>query len=197
MAIVHGDITGRISTYGTDPHGRWAYFTLAGPAPITVLTTYQVCSGNPQQSGPGTYATQLLSSYIQEGRNEPYDLRKHHANNLIQWVKTRQAAGEAIIIAGDLNEVLGTQNNGLTRLCTECNLVDVIQSRHHEVDFATHQTGLTVIDYVLMDPALLLHVHSTGYEPFYDHIASDHRGAFVDFNTLGLFHDQPPPPSTK
>ena len=54
-----------------------------------------------------------------------------------------------------------------------------------------------MIDYILLDASLLIHIRQAGYEPFNSHITSDHRGVFVDFHTQGLFSDHPPRFSTK
>jgi len=188
MATTIGSLTGRILATGYDPLGRWVYTKFRAQAGriITIIGTYQVVKTNPRTAGPTTVATQLYALYLREGRSEPHNLRKHHSRDLVQFAKECQAKGELIIVTGDFNEVIGIEASGLTRLCTDCALKDIIFERHGETNFATREPGSKVIDYILMDPELEPAVEACGHEPFGFHINSDHRGTFVDFNTATL-----------
>ena len=44
-----------------------------------------------------------------------------------------------------------------------------------------------VLDYILIDPVLLHTITDFGYEPFGNHIISDHRGIYMDINTSRCF----------
>ena len=126
LSMLQGNIEGQVLTTGSDPLGRWVYVTLrrsTGP-PLTIITTYQVVDVAPRQAGPTTYATQLYLMYLQQGRHNPENLQSHHAHDLISFVKACQERGEWIIVAGDFNEVLGISDRGLTKLHSECNLID-------------------------------------------------------------------------
>ena len=191
LAACIGNVKGRLIEMGSDNSGRWVFIKLrrAQAAPITVICTYQVVDTNPLTSGPTTYATQLLSLYLSQGRANPHKLRHHHTEDLITFVKECQAAGESILVAGDFNEALGLQSQGMTRLCTECSLIDATMNKHMATNFTTYQSGTSVLDYILMDEALLETVTHCGYEPFKINILSDHRGVYVDFSTHHLFGD--------
>jgi hypothetical protein len=52
---------------------------------------------------------------------------------------------------------------------------------------ATWIDGSEVIDYVLVDAGLLPSITACGYSPFLERIHGDHRGMFVDFDTVKLF----------
>ena len=189
LSLTIGSLKGRILTSGADPLGRWTYTTLrrnSGP-PITVIATYQVVKVDPKQAGPTTYATQLYAEYLREGRHNPDKLRWHHARDLIAFVKQCQDKGEWIIIAGDMNEVLGVDPAGMTNLHNDCGLVDACLERHGLTDFSTYQRGNKVIDYILVDRNVMQCIHSVGYEPFNIHILSDHRGIFIDLATPQCF----------
>jgi hypothetical protein len=67
---------------------------------------------------PTTYAQQLFASYQLDGRHPSDNLRKHHSDDLLAKVKSYQAKGQAVILLGDLNEVPGDTNDGMTRLIT-------------------------------------------------------------------------------
>ena len=124
---------------------------------------------------------------MKEGRLHPARLRRHHAQDLVQFVTACQARGEWIILAGDLNEVLGEDNAGLTQLHTECGLLDACLERHGVTEFSTYQRGTKVIDYILVDRNIMRCIANVGYEPFNLHIMSDHCGVFIDVATAQCF----------
>jgi hypothetical protein len=49
---------------------------------------------------------------------------------------------------------LGQERGAMTKLVTECNLIDVVANRHLATDFNTYQRGRRVIDYCLLDQDL-------------------------------------------
>ena len=196
LSTLLGNISGRHLEAGNDTLGRWTFTKLrtsSADHPITVITTYQVCAVNPRTAGPTTYSQQLYAQYQLEGRDTPENLRKHHSNDLGHFVKECQAKGERIIVAGDFNETLGDTTHGMTRLCSECHLVDPFITKHHLTGFATHNRGSDVIDYILVDAFILPSIVKCGYEAFSEHIQSDHRGVYIDFHTSSLFGDTVPP----
>jgi hypothetical protein len=188
-AMLLGSPVGRYASKYKDPAGRWVAFTLRRHQlnNVTVISTYQVVDVNPREAGPNTNANQLYAYYISQGRTNPHNLRRHHANDLVDYVKQRQAEGDSILVAGDFNEVLGETPGGLTRLVSECGLTDVIAHQHQAMEFSTYQRGKKVLDYCLLDDDLLGAVSASGYEAFQANIISDHRGLFVDFDTDRLF----------
>ena len=189
LSLVTGGVKGRILKADRDPYGRWVsttYHRNSGP-PVTIIVTSQVIAVDPQRAGPTTYATQLFAAYTKEGRPNPTHLRKHHADNLVAFVKQRQGQGEWIIIAGDINEVLGIETGGMTKLHSECGLVDACLDKHGITDFSTYQRGTTVIDYILVNQNVIQCVQAVGYEPFGLHILSDHRGLFLDIASPQCF----------
>ena len=191
LGMTIGPISGRIMKSHQDEAGRWVAMTLRRREenPLTIICTYQVVDVDPRSTtvGPTTYATQLHAHYRLEGRHHPENLRCHHANDLVNFVKQCQLEGDAVLLVGDLNEVLGLNQAGMNRLLSECNLVDIVARTHLAAGFTTYQRGRNVIDYCLMDASLVPMVIKCGYEPFNANIISDHRGIFVDFSTSNLF----------
>jgi hypothetical protein len=120
------------------------------------------------------------------GRTNPTNVRAHHVADLLEFVKECQGGQEYVIVAGDFNEIIGETTQGLTKLCSECHLVDIIRSHHPRRDFTTYSRGQKILDYVLIDPALAPAVTACGYEPFMIRIMGDHRGLYVDFDTTLL-----------
>jgi endonuclease/exonuclease/phosphatase family metal-dependent hydrolase len=68
----------------------------------------------------------------------------------LQACKTQN---EEILLAGDFNEALGTNVSGMTKLCADLGLVDLMQSHHDGIDTTpTYVRGNTRINYVLTNP---------------------------------------------
>jgi hypothetical protein len=191
LIVTIGPVSGRVMKKTVDKAGRWTAVTLRRhqAPPLTIICTYQVVDVDPtpKNFGQQTYATQLYAHYSEMGYTHPEKLRKHHAKDLLDFVSSCQKAGESVILAGDLNEVLGEERGALTALITKCNLVDVVATHHLAANFNTYQRGRRIIDYCLMDQDLAAMVTACGYEPFSAHIISDHRGLFIDFSTSHLF----------
>jgi hypothetical protein len=94
-----------------------------------------------------------------------------------------------VCVCGDFNNTIGEHNQGLTKLCSECMLHDVVFDNHgydsHE--FTTYKRGNRCIDYMLVDQQMKTAVRASGYEPFNIRILGDHRGLYVDFSTRDFF----------
>ncbi|CAB9530719.1 expressed unknown protein [Seminavis robusta] len=193
LQLTTGHHQGRIMDQGKDEFGRWVYTTYRckGESPRTVITTYQVVKTDPYTSGPTTYATQLFGLYTKEGRQEPHNLRKHHANDLVSFVQDLQSKGHLVMVAGDFNTDLGEEEGGLDHLCSECNLIDPILTTHGAANFSTYNRGKNILDYILIDPELLPTIVRCGYEAFHAHVISDHRGVYIDVDTDLFFGDDP------
>jgi hypothetical protein len=93
-------------------------------------------------------------------------------------------------VVGDLtvNEVLGQNQTGMTRLIHDCNLIDIVVRNHLATGFSTYQRGRNIIYYCLMDASLVPMITRCGFEPFNAYIVSDHRGIFMDFSSTHLFN---------
>ena len=189
MAMAIGNSKGRIISTHADEAGRWVSMTLKRTQlpPVTVITTYQVVDVDPTTVGDSTYANHLAAYYTSKHRDHPHRLRKHHSDDLLGYVQNLQATGHSIILTGNLNESLGDDLAGLSRLVNECHLIDVVADRHGQLQFTTYQRGQKVLDYILVSQDLLGSIRRCGYEPFKANIFSDHRGVFVDFSTGHLF----------
>ena len=155
--------------------------------PVMVISTYQVVDVDPTKVGDSTYANQLAGYYTSQDCEDPHRLRKHHSDDLLTYMKNLQTNGHSIILAGDLNESLGDDPAGMSRLVVECHLIDPYSDRHGSTQFTTYQRGQKVLDYILVTRDLLGSIRSCGYEPFQANIFSNHRGVFIDFSTGHLF----------
>ena len=92
----------------------------------------------------------------------------------------------------DANEQAGTEQEGLGKLTTSCNLTNIHAMKHGTTTMATCARGTRKIDYMLLSSGLIPMVTRCGLLAFYDSIHSDHRGAFIDFNTSMIFRGKTP-----
>jgi hypothetical protein len=94
---------------------------------------------------------------------------------------------EELLLAGDFNKALGTNVSGMTKLCADLGLVDLMQSHHDGTDTTpTYVRGNTRIDYVLATPHVAAACTACGYKTFQHRFPGDHRGMFVEYNTDAL-----------
>ena len=160
--------------------GSWTHMKFSGKGNrvVTLICTYQVCKKQVSQCGPLTATVQQYSLLSQAQRPEPQRVRQHHAKDLVAFVQSCQSAGELVAVMGDFNDILGEENSGLTKLCSECGLKDILYQKHNISNrtFNSYSRGKSCIDYMLLDSELADAVEATGYEPFNIRFPSDHRG---------------------
>jgi len=88
--------------------------------------------------------------------------------------------------------VLGLKDTDeLTRLCTDCGLVDIILAKHGHTDFDTYIRGSKVLDYFLIPPELEDAVLVCGYAPYNIRTMGDNRAFYVDFDTAKMLGGKP------
>jgi exonuclease III len=182
----------RIRTSGRDKLGRWAFSTYAtkNNGRLLIVSAYQVCEDSSQ--GTFTAASQQRSllhmTSIANGSQERQCPRTAFRQDLQHFIQEHQKVGSDILLIGDFNEELGDPSSGMSHLTNECDLRDVFASRHSTSQSpSTYIRGQRRLDYALASPRVLESIQSCGYDPFNYRIQSDHRGFFIDFNTLQLF----------
>ena len=98
-----------------------------------------------------------------------------------------------LVIMGDFNEVVGLHPTGFSKITTKFSLVD-IHGHFHSVptEVPTYARGKDRLDYIFCTAPLLSATIKSGAKPFNQHIHSDHRALFVDWNESLLFGSQAP-----
>eukprot|EP00957_Ditylum_brightwellii_P108712 8292384-Ditylum_brightwellii.AAC.1 len=92
------------------------------------------------------------------------------------------AQEEELIIGIDANDT-DRATTDFRRLSKQCDLVDVFTHLHpDETPPHTYQRGGNRIDYILITPALIPALRSTGFLPFNIPFMSDHGSAYADFD---------------
>jgi hypothetical protein len=192
LTLVTDKYTGRVTGTGSDASlGRWSYVEMLGKGGRTIIlcTIYNVCNQH-GQVGSRTAHTQQKSLLLRQGRTD--SPRKAFLEDFDAQVTTWLSAGHELIIAGDLNEELGSDISGFSRLSSKHNLVEIIQ-HHHGIagEPATYARGRKRLDYLFVTPGLVSSVKRCGILPYSDIIDSDHRCIYVDFDTIMLFGGDP------
>ena len=191
MTILLDHNTGRYSQSFSDPLGRWTTLSLTGRRGRIVhfVTVYQVVKKATQ--GPYTaYQQQLQSLRLADRDLLP---RRAFLEDFDKYLQSLKSDTTMFVIMGDFNEVVGKDPSGFAKVTSSYNLVDIHRHFHpvkHEVP--TYARGNDRIDYVFCSSALLSAVVASGVEPFNQHIFSDHRALFVDWDEAILFGSHMP-----
>jgi hypothetical protein len=135
--VVTDKWTGRIEDMGSDPHGlgRWSHVRINGKfgRRVTIATVYQVCSNQSiSTAGAKTAYTQQWNLLRRAGVKDP-NPRKSFCKDLDDFLTPLQAAGDEIIVMGDLNEHLGDSTSGMNAIIAKFGLVDST-AYHHGLD---------------------------------------------------------------
>ena len=194
--------TNRILNSEVDPTkiGRWSCMNLRGKEEkvISVYSVYRVS----QDSLPDpftTYAQQF--KMMQDADHSDPPPRRQFITDLIKEIKQKQKTGKHQIILGiDANEVLEpdgepVKSHSITRLKRECGLIDVFEHHHAQIG-DTSNKKLHKIDHLLVSQSITPALIRSGFLPWGDVIASDHRTGFVDFQADILFGNMDDPTSS-
>ena len=178
--------TSRYSGSYSDPLGRWTTLSMNGRRGRVVhfITVYQVV--NKETNGPYTaYQQQLQSLRLADREDTP---RRALLLDIDKYLQTLKSPTAMFVIMGDFNEIVGKDPSGFAKITSKFDLVDIHRHYHsikHEVP--SYARGTDRIDFVFCSSAILSAVQACGVEPFNQHIFSDHRAFFVDWNESSLF----------
>lgn len=187
-----GNIVSRYSDSGADKLGRWAFQTYTGKngRTLTIIIAYQVCKTT-ILPGSTTAAAQQESLLRQRGLKKP-NPRTHFRKDLAKLLTKFKKRKDEILMLGDWNEALGDEEDGMSKICSDYNLTDIMTHVHGPMTVATYARGQKRLDYPLGSPGVLEAVRFCGYEPFFYRMFSDHRMYYIDFDTLVLFGSDTP-----
>ena len=155
----------------------------------------------PQDSLPGPF-TAYAQQYkmMQDADYSDPRPRRQFITDLIQEIRQKQKTGKYQIILGiDANEVLESDGepakaHSITRLKRECGLTDVFEHHHAQIG-DTSNKKLHKIDHLLVSQAIIPALTRSGFLPWGDVIASNHRTGFVDLQADILFGNMDDPTS--
>ena len=195
--LARNTITSRIKSHTRDRMGRWASlsFTRSANKTLRVISAYQVCTNaRPGTNTAASYQNaQLIVESTYNRENRRLSPRQAFVNDLTNFIRQVQQAGEDVILAGDFNEQMASSDTGMSYLASTCGLVDLFSIQlGTSTNPTTYQRGSKRLDYILISPSLLPAIQATGYDPFGYRLPSDHRGMYVDLSTIALFEQDLP-----
>ena len=198
LEVTQGRTTGRVVKQGQDPMGRWTYqvFSCRGHRTLTVITAYQVChqtlvDGSTQRRRSFTASAQQVSMLRQMDRT--CSPREAFIQDLGAFIQERTACNSGILLIGDFNEALTDSYSGMSKLCSDNNLQDIMWKVLGTTDFGTHAKGRDRIDYALCSDWVATSVTNAYYEAFGYRPKGDHRNIMIDFDIEKLFGNRTQP----
>jgi hypothetical protein len=196
LTAVFNDTVCRFKSKSADPMGRWSQVSLTGRKGrvIHFVTVYQVVKT--PTIGPFTAYQQQVASLRLSNRSQ--SLRQAFISDLSQYLRELHTPTSEFVMMGDLNEVVGLERSGFQKITNEFDLVDILAHYHSiESEVPTYARGNTRLDYVFCSQNILPSVKRCGFLPFNEHVFSDHRGFFVDWNESELFGSESPAMAAK
>jgi hypothetical protein len=133
-----------------------------------------------------TAASQQQSLLLQS-QDVTSNPRTAFRRDLLTYLKLQQLKGNEILLVGDFNEPFGSDPEGMEKIATEIQLLDLMSIRHSSRPPATYARGHTRLDYALSTTHVAAALNRSGYEPFNERFHTDHKAYFLDFNTARLF----------
>ena len=187
LLTINGHTTGRIVSHGTDPLGRFCWYTLRGHRDegVLVMTAYRVCHNLTDNPGPNTAFSQQYMALRTSGMLNP-NPRRQILTDMTTLITYHRARGFRPIVMIDANgDYMGKDSDLQAFLSNSC-LCDPFYERF-QISPTTYVNGSSRIDYIFMDRALCPAVTQIGYLGTHDGAFSDHVMAYADFDERTLF----------
>jgi hypothetical protein len=147
MTAIFNHSTSRYHIKFADPMGRWSTLSLTGRRGRInhFITVYQLV--DKAVTGPFTSYQQQLSSLILHDRTQTP--RQALIADFRKYLTTLTTGNYALVVMGDLNEVVGLQLSGFGRIVNDFELVNVMSHYHPiEQEVTTYARGTTRLDYI-------------------------------------------------
>ena len=132
-----------------------------------------------------TVTAQQTSLLRQQGRHETP--RQAFITDLCQFITDQHIQGNSVLLTGNYNEELDIKYDGITKLCSDFHLVNLMYHLTGQDNFATYAHSSKCIDYILCDAWVSDASIQGCYEPFQYCLKGDHRAMVIDFDTNLLF----------
>ena len=163
--------------------GRWNVINvnIAGGKVLSIICCYQTCHTSTNQAGPKTFYMQQWSLLRDRDITNPQP-RKQFYRDLDTVLTSLCNNGKSIVLAGDFNESLGDDPQGLDRIVIKHQLTDSIAQRHGPYTTTTYSRGSKCLDYIFVSHDLLPSIQRCGILPFDEIFTSDHRAIFLDLH---------------
>jgi len=210
LLMTQGHTTGRCQKSFSDDMGRWCSTTYSGQngRQLTVISAYQVCDSPPvaDTSNQTTTTmktkavTQQYSMMVEKGLPLDRHPRTQFCLDLSDYITELKNSGHLILLMGDFNEVLGDNPAGIETVAQAGGLQDLLANRIGRTDFSTFIRGSKRIDFILASPEVVAACTAAGYDPYNFRFQGDHRGMYLDLDTIALFGNETPgltPPSQR
>ncbi len=133
LLMARGNCVARIIEGGDGDMGRWSYIRMAARSNrvVSIITVYQPCDVRGTSKGKFTVHAQqsslLRKKYMDDPKPNP---RKYFRKDLLAFLKHLKSKGDDLIVIGDFNEVLGNDPAGMSLICRELVLSDIMKMRH-------------------------------------------------------------------
>jgi hypothetical protein len=114
-----------------------------------------------------TAAAQQEESLLRQKKVKDPNPRKHFRKDLSTFLRKLQSMKhEILLMLGDFNEELGEEETGMSKICSDFKLTDLMAHTHGVMDVATYSHGKKRLDYALGTEKVLEYLRFCGYEPF-------------------------------
>jgi hypothetical protein len=166
--------------------GRWIgnSYRVSPTKKLLVVTAYRVCELNLKATNSLSTATHQHTMLLARGIDNPQPRKQFIEDFIIQFQPFCDDIDNYFMLSLDANSTVGHDKEGIDKLMTEYNLVDVYTTLHQDYSqFPTQQRGSKKIDFMLCTRNLIPYISKCGYVQFNDGFDSDHRGISEIFHT--------------
>jgi len=187
LSLAVGPLAARVACCGSDAYGRFSWIQFFGKKyHLRIYTVYNPVPHTDSSKHDSAVWVQQRTALLQDNIIE--NPNEHLLQTLSDMIVDDVKQDRQVIVMGDMNcNIFDTKLNSIFE---KCGLVNIVSTY---IDTATTSRswfrGRRIIDGFWGTPFVQSNVHALGYAPFSFVIPSDHRGMYVDVNTINILDD--------
>ncbi len=191
LLMINGHTTGRVSSHGTDPWGRYCWYRLRGRRDegLVIICAYQVSHTQSHNPGPLT-AYQRQYTLMREAGVVSPNPRKRLLADLATLIDLHRKDGYRPLLMIDANGdycSLTAPDHNLGNFLCNTQLQDPFYDKFQSSP-RTFVYGKNRLDYIFIDALCTPAIKRTGYLGTHQGAPSDHCLAYIDLDEQLLFH---------
>ena len=190
LLTINGHTTGRVSSHGTDPWGRFCWYRLRGRRDegLVIICAYRVCHAQSHNPGPLTAYQQQYTLMREAGVVSP-NPRKRLLTDLTKLIDLHRKEGFRPLLMIDANGDYHAQkapDRDLEKFLRDTQLQDPFYDKFQSSP-RTYVYGKKRLDYIFTDAICAPAIKRIGYLGTHQGAPSDHCLTYVDLDEQILF----------
>jgi hypothetical protein len=184
-SVLRGKHMTRFAGIEYDHAGRWIAHKFFGKRGfLKIYSLYRVCKNGNKTGDTTAWAQQ--STYLSKKNGKDINPRKRVVDDLRRSIEEDLCNKCEIVVAGDFNEGIGEELNGIHGQLVKIGLVNVFHEKIGQNIPRTYKNGSKCLDFIYTTMKVYESITACGIAPFDYFQKSDHRGQYIDIDLTSI-----------